>query len=189
MSWRRALFPGDVRKGSIADPYWVLPAAGVGVGAFMAASDRLRWLERMPNGVFNIVQGWDVQWHANLVRFIMDDGIASATRMGELQNVESQLKLFYPSAYHAGIALFGETAGLDPIPALNIASAVLPALALPVTLACLAFAFLRSTGVTAQIAAALAAIMGYAAPQLFWIPDYVGMWPYLLAVALTGTVT
>ena len=31
--------------------------------------------------------------------------------------------------------------------------------------------------------------MGYAAPQLFWIPDYVGMWPYLFAVALTGTVT
>ena len=189
VSWRRALFPGDVRKGSIADPYWVLPAFGVGVGAFMAAAGRLRWLERMPNGVYNIVQGWDVQWHANLVRFIMDEGVASATRMGELQNVETQLKLFYPSAYHAGIALFGETAGLDPIPALNIASAVLPALALPATLACLVFAFLRSTGVTAQIAAALAAIMGYAAPQLFWIPDYVGMWPYLFAVALTGTVT
>lgn len=189
VSWRRALYPGDARTGSIADPYWILPAAGVGLGAFMAASDRLRWLERMPNGVYNIVQGWDSQWHANLVRFIMDEGIASATRMGELQNVESQLKLFYPSAYHAGIALFGEAAGLDPIPALNIASAVLPALALPMTLACFVFAFLRSTGLTAQIAAALAAIMGYAAPQLLWIPDYVGMWPYLFAVALTGTVS
>ena len=188
VSWRRALFPGLSREGSIADPYWVLPAAGVGVGAYMAAAERLRWLERLPNGVSNIVQGWDVQWHANLVRFIMDDGIASATRMGELQNVESQLKLFYPSAYHAGIALFGEAAGLDPIPALNIATAVLPAVALSVTLSCLVFAFMRSTGLTAQIAAALAAVMGYAAPQLLWIPDYVGMWPYLFSVALTGSV-
>lgn len=189
VGWRRALFPGDVRKGSIADPYWVLPAVGVGVGTYMTIYGRLRWLERLPNGVYNIVQGWDVQWHANLVRFIMDEGIASATRMGELQNIESQLKLFYPSAYHAGIALFGQAAGLDPIPALNIATAVLPAVALPVTLACFVFAFLRSTGLTAQIAAALAAVMGYAAPQLLWIPDYVGMWPYLFAVALTGTVT
>lgn len=186
--WRRALFPGDVRSRSIADPYWVLPALGVGAGTYVAASDRLRWLVHLPNGVSNIVQGWDVQWHANAVRFIMDTGVASATRMGELQNVETHAKLLYPSAYHAGIALFGEAAGLEPIPALNIAESVLPALAFPASLACLVFAFMRSTGVTAQIAAALAAVCAYAAPQLLWVPDYVGMWPYLFAIGLTGVV-
>lgn len=188
---RRSRLNGVVggRKRSIADLYWVIPAVGIGGSAYMAAGDKLRWLERLPNGTYNIVQGWDVQWHANLVRFIMDEGVASATRMGELQNVESRIDLFYPSAFHAGIALFAEAAGLDPIPALNIAAAVLPAVALPLTLACLVFAFLRSVGLTAQIGAALAALMGYAAPQLLWIPDYVGMWPYLFAVTLTGAVT
>ncbi len=188
VSWRRALFPGGLARGGVADPYWLLPAAGVVAGAYLLISDRLAWLVRLPNGTYNIVQGWDVQWHANLVRFIMDTGVASPTRMGELQHVETQTQLLYPSAYHAGIALFGQAAGLDPLPALNIASTVLPGIAFPLTMACLAFAFLRSTELTAQIAAGLAAILVYALPQVVWIPEYVGMWPYLFGMAMTGIV-
>lgn len=188
VSWRRALFPGEWKKGSILDLYWLLPAAGVVSGAWMLISDRIGWLVRTPHGAYNIVQGWDVQWHANLVRFIMDTGVASPTRMGELQNVETHAQLLYPSAFHTAIALFGEAAGLDPIPALNIGMIVLTGLALPITAACLAFAFLRTRGLTAQIAAALAALFVYGAPQLIWVSDFVGMWPYLFAMALTGTV-
>ena len=181
--WRRALFPGQADWVS-----WIIPAAGVVTGAAMSITDRLRWLARLPNGADNIVQGWDTQWHANLVRFVMDEGVASSTRMGELQNVETHTKLLYPSAFHAGTALFGEAAGLEPIRAVNIASIVLPGIALPLTMACLVFVFMRSRGVTAQIAAGLAAVFCYGAPQLLWVPDFVGMWPYLLAVALTGIV-
>ncbi|OEX94420.1 hypothetical protein A0K93_09305 [Corynebacterium sp. BCW_4722] len=191
VSWRRALFPGSGaqrRRRSIADPYWILPAVGVVAGAATIISDRLSWLVRTPNGVMNIVQGWDVQWHANLVRFIMDEGVASPTRMGELLNVETHAGQLYPSAYHAGVALYAEAAGLEPIPALNVASTVLPGIAFPVSMACLVFAFLRSTGLTAQIAAGLAAIFVYALPQVLWVPEYVGMWPYLFAIGLTGMV-
>ena len=188
VTWRRALFPGKWRERSLLDPYWILPGAGIAVGAFMLISDRLAWLVRLPHGVNNIFQGWDVQWHANTVRFIMDTGIASSTRMGELQNVETHADLLYPAAFHAGIALFGEAAGLDPVPALNIGQIVLSGLALPITMACLVFAFLRSRGVTAQIGAGLAAIAIYAAPQVAWIGDYVGMWPYLFAMSMTGIV-
>lgn len=187
-TWRAALLPADWRAGSVLDPSWLLPAAGVVTGAWMFISDRMAWLVRAPHGVDNIVQGWDVQWHANSVRFIMDEGIASPTRMGELQNVETHTALLYPSAYHAGIALFGEATGLDPIPALNIAQLVLPAIALPMSMACLVFAFMRSRGLTAQIAAGLAAAGIYAAPQLMWVGEYVGMWPYLFAMSLTGIV-
>ncbi|QYH20235.1 hypothetical protein JKI95_04785 [Corynebacterium aquatimens] len=176
------------RRGFTPELSWILPALGVVAGSWMLVADRLGWLVRAPHGTYNIVQGWDVQWHANLVRFIMDTGVASPTRMGELQNIETHTQLLYPSAYHAGIALFGEAAGLDPIPALNIAQAVLPGVALPLTMACLVFAFMRSTGVTAQIAAAFAAAAIYAVPQVAWIPDYVGMWPYLFAMSLTGIV-
>lgn len=188
VAWRRALFPGNLRQESALDPYWILPAVGVAAGAHAIISDRLEWLRRVPNGMYNIVQGWDVHWHANLVRFIMDEGVASPTRMGELMNPETHASQLYPSAYHAGIALYAEMAGLEPIPALNIASTVLPGIAFPLTMVCLVFAFLRSTGLTAQIAGALAAVFIYAFPQILWIPEYVGMWPYLFAISLTGMV-
>ncbi|OFL92277.1 DUF6541 family protein [Corynebacterium sp. HMSC055D05] len=181
--WRRALFPGKVEW-----THWGIPFVGVVVAAWMAVTDRLSWLAQMPNGADNIVQGWDSQWHANAVRFVMETGVASSTRMGELQNFETHARLFYPSGFHAGVALFAEAAGLEPIRAVNIASTVLPAVALPLTMVSLVFAFMRSTGLTAQIAAAFAAIMAYAAPQLLWVPDYVGMWPYLFAMTLTGIV-
>lgn len=176
------------RAGGLLDPAWLVPGAGVIAGAWLCTADRLHWLQRVPNGTYNVVQGWDSQWHANTVRFIMDTGVASPTRMGELQNIETQAVQLYPSGYHAGIALFGEAAGLDPIPALNIAQVVLPGIALPLTMACLVLAFLRSRGVTAQIAAALAAIGIAAVPHVLWIPEYVGMWPYQFAMSLTGIV-
>lgn len=193
--WRRAfarragrrLFRFE-RDGSALDPYWLLPGTGVAVGAFVIITDRLKWLVHSPNGTYNVVQGWDVQWHANLVRFIRETGVASPARMGELMNIETHAPQFYPSAYHAGVALYAQVAGLEPVPALNIASTVLPGLAFPISMTCLAFAFLRSTGLTAQIAGGLAAILVYSVPQLLWIPEYVGMWPYLFAVALTGAV-
>lgn len=177
-------------KGSVggADLGWVIPTAGMVTGIAMAVGNRLHWMQRLPHGLWNIVQGWDVQWHANAVRFIMDTGVASATRMGELQNIESHAKLLYPVGFHAGTALFGEAAGLEPIPALNLAEVILPSLALPISMACLVMAFMRSRGMTAQIAAGLAAIFIYAAPQVLWVGDYVGMWPYVFAMSLTGIV-
>nr|WP_231908934.1 DUF6541 family protein [Corynebacterium timonense] len=186
-SWRAALWPGDWRAASIVDPSWLLPAAGVVLGAWMLIGDRLNWLVRLPHGVGNIVQGWDSQWHANVVRFIMEEGVASPTRMGELQNVETHADLLYPSAYHAAVALFAEAAGLEPIPAVNIATTVLVGAALPVSMACLVFAALRSRGLTAQIAGGIAAAAIYVAPPI-WVADYVGMWPYVVAASMAGAV-
>lgn len=187
VSWREALWPGPWRSTSVFDPSWILPAAGVVTGAWLSAADKLSWLVRLPHGVGNIHQGWDAQWHANVVRFIMTENIASPARMGELQNLESKATLLYPSGYHTGIALFAEAAGLEPIPALNIANALLPSVAVAMSMACLVLAMLRSRGLTAQIAAGLAAIAVYAVPPL-WIADYVAMWPYLFAACMAGTV-
>ncbi|OIR40952.1 hypothetical protein BJP08_09505 [Corynebacterium sp. NML140438] len=191
LSWSRALLPGtpqERREGSVLDPTWVLPLLGVLVGSAMLISDKLRWLEETPLGLANIVQGWDSQWHANTVRFIMEEGVASPTRMGELMYQETHSSLLYPSGYHAGVALFAKTAGMAPIPALNVAQAIVPSVAACMSVACLVFAFLRSRGLTAQIAAGFAPILVYGAPQLMWVSDYVGMWPYMMAVALTGIV-
>jgi len=187
-SWREALWPAGWRTGGLFDPSWLLPAAGVVAASAMIITNRLHWLVRAPHGVSNIVQGWDNQWHANVVRFIMTDHVASATRMGELHNVESHAMMLYPSSFHALVALFAEAAGLESLPAVNIASTVLPAVALPISMVCLVFTVLRSRGLTAQIAGALAAIGVYIAPPLLHIGDYVGMWPYLTAASMVGTV-
>lgn len=187
-SWVRALWPGDWRRGSIADPSWVLPGAGVVVGAWMLIAKQLELQSNVPGQLNNIVQGWDIQWHVNAVRFIMEEGIASPTRMGELQNPETHIDLFYPSAFHAATALFASAGDLAPVEAVNLASIVLPSLALTAGAAGLAWAMARGRGMVAQIAAGLAAIAVYASPVLVWIPDFVGMRPYIVAIGLSGLV-
>ena len=187
-SWVRTLWPGDWRRGSIADPSWVLPGAGVVVGAWMLIAKQLELQSNVPGQLNNIVQGWDIQWHVNAVRFIMEEGIASPTRMGELQNPETHIDLFYPSAFHAATALFASAGDLAPVEAVNLASIVLPSLALTAGAAGLAWAMARGRGMVAQIAAGLAAIAVYASPVLVWIPDFVGMRPYIVAIGLSGLV-
>ncbi|WP_291313189.1 DUF6541 family protein [Corynebacterium sp. UBA2622] len=187
-SWRSALWPEGWRAHSALDPSWIIPALGVVAGSWIIVSDRMNWLVRMPHGLDSFVQGWDSQWHANVVRYIMTEHVASPIRMGELHNMETHAAMLYPSGYHAGVALFAEAAGLDPIPALHIATAILPGVALPISMACLVLTMLRSRGLTAQIAAVLAAIGIYVAPPVLWIGDYVGFWPYLFAACMVGSV-
>lgn len=187
-NWVRALWPGDWRRGSIADPSWVLPGVGVVAGVWMLIAKQLELQSKVPGQLNNIVQGWDIQWHVNAVRFIMEEGIASPTRMGELQNPETHIDLFYPSAFHAATALFAKAGDLAPVEAVNLASIVLPSLALPAGAAGLAWAMARGHGMVAQIAAGLAAIGVYASPVLVWIPDFVGMRPYIVAIGLSGLV-
>ena len=128
-TWLRALWPGDWRRRSILDPSWVLPAAGVTAGAWMLIAKMLELQDNVPHKMENIVQGWDTQWHANAVRFIMEEGVASPTRMGELQSPETHVDLFYPSGFHAATALFAHAGGWEPVPAMNLASIVATSLA------------------------------------------------------------
>lgn len=176
------------RLGSILDPRWILPAAGVITGATLAITRSVNWLLETPQGINNIPQGWDSQWHANTVRYIMEEGMASATRMGELQNIESEATMYYPVAFHAATALVGDIAGIGAIAATNIMSIVIPSIALPLSLALLAWKIVGNRGVTAQIAAGFAGILAYASPVILWIGNYVGAWPYLAAVAVSGIV-
>lgn len=186
--WHRALWPGDWRRGSVLDPSWIVPGAGITAGVWMLTAKLVDLQNGVPHKFENIVQGWDTQWHANAVRFIMETGVASPTRMGELQSPETQVDLFYPSAFHAAAALLGHAGGLDPVPALNLASIVAVGLVIPGGAAGLAWAIARGHGMVAQIAAGLAAIAIYASPPVVWISDFVGMRPYIVAIGLSGIV-
>lgn len=180
--WRR-LFPPVGGRGP-----WLLPAAGVIVGSGLIIRQALGWLESTPRGLENIVQGWDVHWHASVVAFIADEGIASATRMGELQSVESAAQMYYPVAYHAAAALVVDLTGANAIAANNLMAIVAPGIALPVSLALLAYRMVGDRGLTAQIAGGLAALTGFMIPTIMWIGQYVGAWPYLTGVAASGGV-
>ncbi|MBI8990079.1 DUF6541 family protein [Corynebacterium meridianum] len=174
--------------GSIFDPVWVLPASGVLVAFVLLTSRSLGLLRDTRYGLENIFQGWDVHWHASVVRFIQETGVASPTRMGELQNTESREVLFYPTAWHAGAALVRELTGISPIAAINLTSIVLPALLLPLAASVLAWRLVGNRGLTAQIAAGFAAIIVVPMPVLYWIGYYVGAWPYLAAIGMAFIV-
>ena len=176
------------RPGSISDQRWLLPAAGVVAGAYFLISRTLTTIERTWGGIENIYQGWDVHWHASVIRFIGETGIASPTQMGLLQNTETGAPMYYPSAWHATGFLIGHFAELSPIAALNVTSAVLPGLLFPMSAAALAWRLVGTRGVTAQLAAGLSAVIVGAVPVLFWIGYYVGAWPYLAALAMIGVV-
>ena len=167
----------------------VLPAAGVLAAAVWLTWRSVTWLATSPGGAMNIFQGWDVQWHANVVRWILDEGVASATRMGELQHIETQDPMYYPVAFHAAAALVSDLGGAHPIAALNAVSIVVPAFGLPLSMALLVWIMVGNRGLVAQIGAGLAAIISAAIPALYWVGQYVGAWPYLAAVAVSGIVT
>ncbi|MGP6173935.1 DUF6541 family protein [Corynebacterium sp. A21] len=176
------------RTGSLLDPVWLLPAGGALVGMWLLISRGMELLKSAPHGVENIFQGWDVHWHASVVQFIGREGIASATRMGELQNIETQAEMYYPTAWHAGAALFADLANISPIAAINITAIVLAGMALPLSVALIAWRLVNNRGLTAQIAAGLGGIAVFGSPVLFWIGHYVGAWPYLAAIGVSGIV-
>ncbi|WP_075724791.1 DUF6541 family protein [Corynebacterium aquilae] len=176
------------RVGSLFDPVWVLPAVGVVAGSYMIIHRALSLLDEVKYGINNIYQGWDVHWHASVIRFIDNTGIASSTRMGELQNTESMAEMYYPTAWHAGGWVLMRVGHLDPIAATNITGLVLPGMLLPMCVAAIAWRAVGNRGLTAQIAAGLAAVIAPVVPALYPIGIYVGMWPYLAGVFMAGTV-
>lgn len=184
--WKRFYF--SMRNGGLLDPRWLLPAAGSIAGAWMIIDRAIDLLLTTSHGLGDIYGGWDVHWHASMVRFIEETGIASATRMGELRNIETQQEMFYPSAWHAGAWMVSDLAGITPIEATNLTGIVLSGLLLPLGVALIAWRMLNNRGLTAQIAAGFAGLSVIASPVLFWIGNYVGAWPYMAAISASGIV-
>ena len=175
-------------NGGIFDPRWILPLAGVIVGAGTYTSRLLEIYQGLKYDFSSIVQGWDVHWHASEVRFILERGIADSTRMGEAHNIDGHQELFYPSGWHAATALLARYEGFTPIQAINWMTIVLPSVTIPLSVGLIAWRLVGNRGLTAQIAAGFSAAIVIATPVLYWIPVYVGMWPYLGAISMTGIV-
>lgn len=167
---------------------WPLPALGVLVGVVGAVGAAVGWRAPLRDGMATVDQGWDPLWHASVVRFILETGVATPTRMGELQNIETGAHLYYPTAWHAAVALAARLTGAEVVPAVQHAAVVLPALALPVSTAALAWRIAGSCGWPARVAAALAGACVTWVPAVMWIGYFIGAWPYLVAMTACGAV-
>lgn len=181
--WARLRQPG-----SLANPEWILPGLGIAIAAWISTARAATLLDKTPGGLDNIYQGWDVHWHASVIEFITQTGIASPTKMGLLQNTETHHSLYYPSAWHATAWVLHAQNNLSTIAATNIAGFLIPSLTLPISVAYLAWVMVGRRGLTAQLAAAFAALLVPSVAVLIWIGLYVGMWPYLAAMCMTGIV-
>jgi D-galactosaminyltransferase len=86
---------------------------------------------------------WDAVWHANEVRYILDTGQASSTHMGELRNVETHQPLYYPSVFHALIAVQCQLTGAAPTTAYTLGSVAASIWLFPTSAAMLTWHLLR----------------------------------------------
>ncbi|WKD60405.1 hypothetical protein CCICO_01765 [Corynebacterium ciconiae DSM 44920] len=163
---------------------WLIAAAGVLLGVSMFLRRGLDILADTPEGIGSIHQGWDVEWHANVVRYIAENHMASPTRMGEVLSPEPEVTQFYPSGWHAGVFALVDATDYSVIEALNISSIMLPAMGFVMASAYVAWRILGSRGMAAGLAAGFAAIIVYAIPAVFWIGHFVGAWPYIAGVGM-----
>lgn len=177
----------------------LIPLIGIVTGTYLMLVRSVDAITGTSDGLANVYQGWDVHWHASVIRYIADTGIAASTEMGPLQNFETQTTLFYPTAWHTVAFEFMQLTGVAPVVALNVMSFVLPTVTLSLSAAGLTVAVVLggisrhrrwrlTTRLTASIAAGLAPVIAAGVMPLYWIGYYVGFWPYLVGTTMIGCV-
>ncbi|MBV9320113.1 MAG: hypothetical protein JO106_09420, partial [Mycobacterium sp.] len=128
-------------------------AAGVIAGALLIGFAAVRGIPHWQS----VPSTWDAVWHANTVRFILDTGQASSTHMGELRNVETHALLYYPSTFHALVAVLCQLTGAAPTTGYTLSSLAAAVWLFPLSAAVLTWRMLRSTMSEWRTAAAAAA--------------------------------
>lgn len=126
---------------------------------------------------------WDAQWHANVLRWIEETGIASSTRAGELDSMEGAKQLYYPFAWHEWVAIPARFAGAHPIAAFNLALFATVAVAVPTGAAVLAWRLGRDTGTPdrAAWAAGVAAVLVASLPAAAFTGIFLATPPFSVA--------
>ena len=142
-------------------------AAGVLLGALLIMWAAYRGITHWQS----IPSTWDAVWHANEVRFILDTGQASSTHMGELRNVETHQALYYPSVFHALVAVFCQLTGAAPTTGYTLSSVAASVWLFPSSAAMLTWKLLRP--VTTQWRTAGAAATAAALSASFTSVPYV----------------
>lgn len=191
--WRKLVFaPTQPAKGPAGARDVIihaLPAAiGVVVTAVVLATTALTRIAASAQGMESIQQSWDTLWHASVIKSIVENGMASPTRMGEIQNVETHAESFYPAAWHALGGVFAEISGVTVTADMNYLGVILPAILIPLAAATLAWRIADRYSIESSYAAGIAAVVSGTLPVLMPIVIFVGAWPYQVAIALAVIV-
>ncbi|OBH41315.1 DUF6541 family protein [Mycobacterium mantenii] len=160
------------------------PAITVGAGVLLGAL-LIMWAAYRGLAAHwqTIPSTWDAVWHANEVRFILDTGQASSTHMGELRNVETHKTLYYPSVFHALIAVFCQLTGAAPTTGYTLSSVAASVWLFPTSAAMFTWHLLRprTTQWCCAGAAATAAALSASFTALPYVEFGVAAMPNLAA--------
>lgn len=115
-----------------------LPVAGVGAGALSIGGMYWNYLADMPHGINNVFQGWDAHWHANVLAFISEEGIAAPGEMGALHHQFTGAPMYYPTAWHSVVSIPARWVDLTTMAEYNLGSGIMLALVTPWAVAALA---------------------------------------------------
>ncbi|MFM9033073.1 MAG: DUF6541 family protein [Mycobacterium sp.] len=152
---------GTARSVRPRRPDWPAVAAGAGVvlGAVLIGCAAWRGMPQWQS----IPSNWDSVWHANTIRWILDTGQASPTHMGELRNVETQARLYYPTTFHALAAVLAQLTGVAPTTAYTLSALAAAAWLFPLSAALLTWQLLAGRTTRWRMAGASASAAGLAA--------------------------
>ncbi|KRQ20206.1 MULTISPECIES: DUF6541 family protein [Mycobacteroides] len=170
-------FPSQSRAAVIA------VALGIAIGSGLIFYAFVRGLTNWQS----VPSTWDSMWHGNTIRYILDTGQASSTRMGDLRNVETHATLYYPSAFHGLAAVLSQLTGAAPTTSYTL-YAVAGSLLFPLSAAALAWQMLRGRASRTFQAgcAATAAALSASFTALPYVEFYVAAVPNLVSFALGG---
>lgn len=171
-------------------PWLAAPVAGVAVGFGTILYVLLDSLNKAVDGVDNVQSGWDAHWHASVMTFINETGIASAVELGRLMNVETHGPMYYPDAWHALNALLIPLTGSSTPLVFNLATIVTVAMVIPLSVGALAWRIVRDrmAPAPASLSAGVAAGISGMIPALPYVEIGVGAVPFAISVGLSGLV-
>ncbi|PCE14960.1 hypothetical protein AUC47_02130 [Microbacterium sp. SZ1] len=150
---------------------WVLAGAAILVGAQVVA---------VIGSPDNISQSFDNVFHLNAVRYVLETGSASPLTVGSMTSDNGGV-WFYPSGWHASVALVSQLAGASIMTASNAMTVVVAAMVWPATVLLLTRTLM---GRTRPVLIAAGALTGLIPAFPILMLDYGVLYPYLLGVAL-----
>jgi hypothetical protein len=177
----RLLLPGRTQGTAdmVCPPRWVTLSA-LAIGAIIITAQVLMVIGEPGN----ISQSFDNVFHLNAVRYVLDTGSASPLSVGRMTSLSGGLS-FYPSAWHAFVALIVTLTGASIPVATNALVIPAAALAWVASVMLLTRTFFR---VDSRVAIAVGVLSAAAASFPLLMIDYGVLYPYFLALTVLPTV-
>jgi hypothetical protein len=173
LTLRFTVLRGRVESVVVRKDRRALTFGGLAAGGLLIAVQ----LGRIIGQPMNISQTFDNVFHLNAIRFVLDTGNASPFHVGLMTGPDVS---FYPSGWHALVALVTDVSGAPIFAASNVVVLAIGAVIWPAGVVLLARVLAGANSMVPAVAGVLAASLP-AFPVL--LADFGVLYPYLLGVA------